>query len=405
MNTLTIAGWASTPVVDQSNEFIEASVLDMSTYDLNPVLMFCHDHKSPPIGIAKHYRLKPYTNGFNGLWVEQYDFNPNSERAVEIYQAYKAGYMRGFSVGFRPTGWRNMTREELRKAGEDPTKRAKWLNGGLLIEISAIPIPDNQLALAEPVVKSILGNMPKDIREKSISMASRTITKGVRFPIAHKYPINPMGDNMADLFDESIEVKEMADDLGNGGDTEAVDEMAKGEVADDQDPSLTLGENAKAGAKAVHVLAHHCMKGFIEGHKHLDQSDHPQLVGQFGKAAGKALMHIGKLCHKAAGHYAEHADHFKGLGDSMGATSEDGDVDDERPVQDVDAGEDVDSVADEGQTDDVEGKGFDTLELDLKAFNDGMEELRSLVNLHTDILDGLVDASQEIRERVQHINR
>jgi len=85
MNTLTIAGWASTPVVDQSNEFIEASVLDMSTYDLNPVLMFCHDHKSPPIGIAKHYRLKPYTSGFRLFGFAKFcSFNASSLQIFEM---------------------------------------------------------------------------------------------------------------------------------------------------------------------------------------------------------------------------------------------------------------------------------------------------------------------------------
>lgn len=142
----------STGHVDRYGDIIEPGGWDLKNYKKNPVFLFGHDYRQPPVGKA----VKVWVDG-NALKfhikfadAETYAF------ADTIYRLYQGGFMRATSVGFadkerepiidkknegQQTGWRFLKQE--------------------LYELSAVPVPANPNALMLAVQKGIA--TPKDI--------------------------------------------------------------------------------------------------------------------------------------------------------------------------------------------------------------------------------------------------
>jgi HK97 family phage prohead protease len=130
----TIKGVFSTPMVDRQGEVIVQSGWKLQEYMQNPVVLFAHDHYQPAIGKMVELGLDASNNlaGAIQFAAEEYDF------AKTIYNLYKGGYMRAFSVGFE-----NNTYEV------DQTNDTIILKENTLYEVSAVNIPANAMALAE----------------------------------------------------------------------------------------------------------------------------------------------------------------------------------------------------------------------------------------------------------------
>lgn len=122
----------STPIEDRQGEIIDQTGWLLDEYLKNPVVLFGHDHFQPAIGkVVDIAVLNGNLEGAIQFAANEYDF------ARTIYNLYKGGFMKAFSVGYQ-----NLEAEE----NEDGTMVHKK---NTLYEISCVNVPANALALAK----------------------------------------------------------------------------------------------------------------------------------------------------------------------------------------------------------------------------------------------------------------
>jgi len=123
---------ASTVDIDRDNEIVLPSAFAAKLPDylkLNPVILFGHDHWSrPPIGKAVSGQVT------DRALLLDIKFAP-SPFAQEVRQMYEGGFMNTFSVGFMPI-----------ESNTDSEGRRVFTQVELL-EVSAVPVPSNRLAV------------------------------------------------------------------------------------------------------------------------------------------------------------------------------------------------------------------------------------------------------------------
>jgi len=141
----TVTAVISTSAVDREHEVLLPKGADYEQYQKNPVVLWAHDYREPPIGKA--------------LWIKSGRKNisakvrfADTDKAEEIYQLFKGHFLNAFSVGFLPAedGSHPPTPDEVKKNPEwAEAKRIydKWE----LLEFSAVPVPANPEALATAV--------------------------------------------------------------------------------------------------------------------------------------------------------------------------------------------------------------------------------------------------------------
>lgn len=130
----TIKGVFSTADEDRHGEIVDQKSWQLDDYLKNPVILFGHDHNQPAIGKAVNLFFNSEGNleGEIQFAAKEYDF------AKTIFQLYKGGFMRAFSVGFQ-----NEVVEY------DDAENKVTLKRNNLFEISCVNVPANALALAK----------------------------------------------------------------------------------------------------------------------------------------------------------------------------------------------------------------------------------------------------------------
>jgi HK97 family phage prohead protease len=141
--TLEFVG--STADVDRYGDVIEVEGWDLKNYKKNPVFLWTHDYKQPPVGkavkVGKTEKGLLFQVKFPTL--EEYAF------ADTIYKLYLGGYLRATSVGFRDLEREPITDKEGRQTGFRYKKQE-------LYELSAVPVPANPNALVMAVQKGVV---------------------------------------------------------------------------------------------------------------------------------------------------------------------------------------------------------------------------------------------------------
>jgi len=124
----------STEDVDREGETISAEGWDLKNYKKNPVFLWAHDYRSPPIG--KSLRVKAE----DGKLMFKIEFADAETYAFAdtIYRLYKGGFLKATSVGFIPKEWND--------GDGDKAPRRAYIKQELL-ELSAVPVPANPNAL------------------------------------------------------------------------------------------------------------------------------------------------------------------------------------------------------------------------------------------------------------------
>ena len=132
---------ASAPTPDRYNDIVEPS-WNLKRFMANPVVPFAHDYTRPPVGRVRNLEV------VNGLLMAsiEWDDSPSNPLGQTVASQFRRGFMNAVSVGFAPG-------EVVPRATlpEDSPYRAD--TGNLyrqpeLLEISAVPIPAHQDALA-----------------------------------------------------------------------------------------------------------------------------------------------------------------------------------------------------------------------------------------------------------------
>lgn len=141
----SIVSVISTDSVDRDLEVVIPRGLDLEAFRKNPVVVVCHKYDEIPV--AKCLWIK--VDG--GVLKAKTQFRDN-EKGREYYEAYKGGFLNGFSVGFIPdrSEYGPPTRKEL-----DANPHWKGAKGVIrkaeLVEYSVVPIPCNRDALARAI--------------------------------------------------------------------------------------------------------------------------------------------------------------------------------------------------------------------------------------------------------------
>src|SRR5215468_1236429 len=130
---------ASTGALDRDRDRISPGAWDLLGYRRNPAVFANHDHQSLPVARALDPRIE------DGRLVTTIEFPPPgiSAAADEVHDLVASGFLRGVSVGFKPSGG------------------TPNLHGGLdydkaeLLEISLVGIPSNPESLVVGPAKAL----------------------------------------------------------------------------------------------------------------------------------------------------------------------------------------------------------------------------------------------------------
>lgn len=175
----TIHFVASDESVDRYGDIIRVEGWDLKQYNKNPVMLFGHNSREPPIGTTK-------VSIEGKQLLAEATFLPEgvSDFADEIWRIVDAGALRAMSVGFLPTKMPDPIWAE-----DDPDHKG-WptgyeFNGQELLENSVVPVPANPAALAlarsvasDMTIRRLFNHDPSasariaaDIRRRSLTLA------------------------------------------------------------------------------------------------------------------------------------------------------------------------------------------------------------------------------------------
>ncbi len=127
----------STDAVDRDLDTISVKGWDLEAYKRNPVILWAHDYKNPPIGRAEKVFVEDDKLKSVALFTDE-DVNPLGKM---VYKLFRDRFLNATSVGFIPTEWElNEERDGFR-----PTDFLKQE----LLEYSAVPVPSNPEALLD----------------------------------------------------------------------------------------------------------------------------------------------------------------------------------------------------------------------------------------------------------------
>jgi phage head maturation protease len=127
--------------IDREQDAIAIDGWQLDEYRANPVVLFSHDHRQPPVAKALDVAIRADALRARDEFTtpELYPFGDL------IFRLYAEGFMRAVSVGFVPHEW---THAEDRKYGLNYLRQS-------LIEHSCVPVPAHPGALVDARSKGI----------------------------------------------------------------------------------------------------------------------------------------------------------------------------------------------------------------------------------------------------------
>jgi hypothetical protein len=150
----------STDSVDRDSEVLIPKGMESENFEKNPVVPWSHRSDQPPVGKA--------------LWT--------TERAEEIWQLFKGGFLNAFSVGFRPKEGRRPTPDDIKSNPLLADARflfTKWE----LLEFSPVTVPANPDAIAQAIKSKALNLSDSMIEELHIKVDEIEEEQEILLPI------------------------------------------------------------------------------------------------------------------------------------------------------------------------------------------------------------------------------
>lgn len=138
-----IAWTVSTETRDRDGDVIKQAGIDIKDYRKNPVVLYAHDYRSLPIGIALDTWIDKGGKGGPRLrMLKKFTAQDENPFGFMVYRLASAGYLKAASIGFMPT-----------KFDQDPDspegKFGLRFDAVKLLESSIVPVPSNPGALQE----------------------------------------------------------------------------------------------------------------------------------------------------------------------------------------------------------------------------------------------------------------
>jgi HK97 family phage prohead protease len=144
--------WAvgTTESFDRDDDIIRMDGWEIDNYLKNPVILWAHNYREPPIG--KALQVEPQASG---MWFKvQF---AKTDKAQEVFGLYADGFMRAWSVGFLPKDY-----DHLRDDAGQPLGGWDYMRQELL-ELSAVPVPANPEALNILRSKGVFKGMSEEL--------------------------------------------------------------------------------------------------------------------------------------------------------------------------------------------------------------------------------------------------
>jgi HK97 family phage prohead protease len=145
----------SSETPDSYNDVIKADGWDLTRFEKNPVVLWAHSHREPPVGQA----LSIEVDGDALVASAQFADAETYAFADTVYRLLKKGFLRATSVGFFPKEW---TYDEDRGGYNFISSE--------LFEFSIVPVPANPDALALAVKDGIDCTPLREWAEKTLDM-------------------------------------------------------------------------------------------------------------------------------------------------------------------------------------------------------------------------------------------
>ncbi len=120
--------------VDRDGEVVEPMGIETDEFERNPVFLWAHDQRSMPLGRVIPTTMRKTAENFSG----RVEFDMDDPDAVKAFRKYQKGILNAVSIGFIPLAAGSPVIDGQRG---DTFTRSK------LLEISAVPVPSNPLAL------------------------------------------------------------------------------------------------------------------------------------------------------------------------------------------------------------------------------------------------------------------
>jgi len=163
----TVTAIISTDSVDRDGEVVLPKGANLESYLKNPVMLWAHDYYEPPIG-----RTLWIKTGRNNIKAKA-QF-AETEKAMEIYELFKGGFLNAFSIGFIPKKSHAPEPKEIEKRPEWVEARRIYDEWELL-EFSVVPVPANPEALATSIKSKQLKLSDETIKELDIEIEDEEI--------------------------------------------------------------------------------------------------------------------------------------------------------------------------------------------------------------------------------------
>jgi len=187
---MTLTAYISTNARDRMNEVLEPAGMDKRNFNKNPVVLWAHKYDIPPIGKAL------WTKEDAGGILSKVKF-ANTPFAQEIFQLYKEGFLKAFSVGFLPKDYVD---------GDGEKKASRTYTNWELLEYSAVPVPANPEALSLAIQRGILKDeglkKALEVKEEPVT-ATLTITGADINNTATYIPLEHTDAGLEDLIAEN----------------------------------------------------------------------------------------------------------------------------------------------------------------------------------------------------------
>mgnify|MGYP000853905755 FL=1 len=150
----TIVAKVGTGDLDRYATVIDPKGIDLRAYLANPVVLFSHgsDPVRGSLPIGRNLWIKVDRSG-NGRLIAKTQFR-DDEFSRNLYDCYKEGWMRGWSVSILPKEFGPPTQEQIRSRQELKACEI-FYSTSELAEYSAVSVPGNGSALSDDELRSL----------------------------------------------------------------------------------------------------------------------------------------------------------------------------------------------------------------------------------------------------------
>jgi hypothetical protein len=167
----TIEFIGSTATVDRYGDSIVQTGWELGNFVRNPVIPWGHNYRDPAVAMATEVGLRDGNLFFKAKFPTIAELSSDPEHPSEwalfvdaIYNSYKGGYLRAFSVGFIPL--------EYEGNWEDGYTFTKCE----LLEVSCVTVPANPDALVLAFEEGVLSDRQKGIMVKQAEKLIKSLT-------------------------------------------------------------------------------------------------------------------------------------------------------------------------------------------------------------------------------------